>query len=108
MVERGLRDLEAIRRLMDSAKGALEAKEVKDLLRELGYTFQMSMYGVLTNVETKRSEYRRIEVLSDVLLSEREVNLIYRFMQHNHPVKTYSIWVYDSKKDAVRLMWECW
>jgi len=108
MVAKGLRDLETVKRMMNSAKGFLEAKKVKDQLRSLGYPYQMSLYGVLTNKVTIKSEYRRIEVLSDILLGEREVNLIYRFLQHNHPIKTYSIWVYDSKKDAIKLMWECW
>jgi hypothetical protein len=106
MVERGLRDLEMVRRLMNSAKGSLEAKALKDELHSLGYTYAMSLYGVLTNKETSRSEYRRIEILLDVSPNERIVNLLYRFFQVMKPIKTYSVWVYDHEVDSVKLMFE--
>jgi hypothetical protein len=106
MVERGLRDVQMVKRLMESAKGSLEAKALKDELHSLGYTYAMSLYGVLTNKETSRSEYRRIEVLLDVSPNERIVNLLYRFFQTNHPIQTYSVWVYDHEIDSVKLMFE--
>jgi hypothetical protein len=106
VVERGLRDVQMVKRLMESAKGSLEARDLKNELHSLGYTYAMSLYGVLTNIETHRSEYRRIEVLLDVTPNERIVNLLYRFFQTNHPIQTYSIWVYDSELDSVKLMME--
>ena len=98
--------MQMVKRLMESAKGSLEAKALKDQLHALGYTCAISLYGVLTDKETKRSEYRRIEVLLDVTPDERIVNLLYRFFQTNHPIQTYSVWVYDHEVDSVKLMFE--
>jgi len=108
MVHEGLRHPKTVRKMMNSAKGAIEAKTVKNQLVSIGYDNATSFYGVLHDIGTGKVEYRRIEVLSDTPLEERQVELLYRFFQKNKPVKTYSIWVYDSKKDSVKLLWECW
>lgn len=108
MVTKGLKDLESVRKLMSSAKGAVEAAKIKDALRGEGYKYEMSLYGVLKAVETNRLEYRRIEVLTNILGNERIINLIYRFFQTNKPIKTYTIWIYNSELDSIRLVYETW
>lgn len=91
---------------MSTARGALEAKKVKDQLREIGYTFTFSIYGILTDLETRQSEYRRIEILCNCTPDERIVELIYRFLQEHKPSAKYTIWVYDKDRDAIRLMFK--
>lgn len=108
MVTRGLRDLDMVRRLMASAKGSLEAKAIKEKAATAGFEFAMSLYGVLTNKETSRSEYRRIEILADKNLGSVDVELIYRWFQKVHPIKTYSIWLYKTETKELQPIFEVW
>ena len=108
MVERGLRDIETIRRIMNSAKGCIEAKEIKDQLQPLGYTFVMSLYGALRNKETQRVEPRRIEILSQKSLNEVDVELIYRWMQKMPPEKPYTVWIYKRENNQLKEVFSTW
>jgi len=108
MVQRGLRDLEFVRRFMNSAKGCIEAKKVKDQLEPLGYTFTMSLYGALRNKETGRVEPRRIEILSQELLGSEDIELIYRWMQKIHPQKAYTIWIYKREGNLLKMVYDTW
>lgn len=108
MVSRGLRDLDMVRRLMDSAKGSLEAKAIKEKAVAAGFEFAMSLYGVLTEKDNGRSSYRRIEVVSRKILTGVDVELIYRWFQKAHPIKTYSIWLYDHDNEALTQVFSTW
>jgi hypothetical protein len=92
-----------IDKLMNSAKAANEAKIVKDYAAKKKYVYALSLYGVLTDRSSGRSEYRRIEVLSNVFWTGEIVELIYRFFQKIKPAKTYSIWLYDKQRRALGL-----
>jgi len=108
MVQKGLRDPETVRRLMTSAKGALDARAVKEQLANIGYTFTMSLYGVLTNKVSGRSEYRRMEILSQKLLDAEDVELIYRWLQKLHPIKTYTIYIYKHEGNLLKEVFNTW
>ena len=108
MVVRGLRDLDMVRRLMASAKGSIEAKRIKVKAKELGFVMAMSLYGVLSTLLNHRAQYRRIEVLSDGNLSTQDVELIYRWFQKAHPVKTYTIWLYLTETQELTQVFSTW
>ena len=108
MVIRGLRDLDMVRRLMRSAKGSLEARAIKEKAAAAGFEFAISLYGVLTNKETNRSEYRRIEILADHNLGSVDVELIYRWFQKVHPTNTYSVWLYHTETQQLTKVYDTW
>ena len=108
MVQRGLRDLEFVKRYMESAKGCIEAKEVKDSLAPQGYTFVMSLYGALRDKETGRVTPRRIEILSQKMLNENDINLIYRWFQNMPPEKSYTIWIYNREGNLMKEVFNTW
>jgi len=108
LVQRGLRDLETVRRLMNSAKGTLEAGQVKTRMEKLGFRFAMSLYGVLKNRETGQHSYRRIEVMSNNVLAEKDVELLYRWFQKMFPYKTYTIWAYDTEQEKLLEVFSTW
>lgn len=108
MVLRGLRDLDMVRRLMNSAKGAIEATRVKEEAAKHGLHMAMSLYGVLTQIDDGQSQYRRIEVLSDKNLSAKDTELLYRWFNKVHPIKTYSIWVYLPDSEALTQVFSTW
>jgi len=108
MVERGLRDLNFVRRYMESAKGCIEAKQVKDRYATEGYTFAMSLYGALRNAETNRTEPRRIEILSQNPLNATDVELIYRWIQKMPPLKSYTVWIYRREGNLLKEVFSTW
>lgn len=93
----------AIDKLMNSAKSLNEANVVKEYARKKGYVHALSLYGVLTDEVNKHSEYRRIEVLSNVFWTGEIVERIYRFFRSVKPSKTYTIWFYDKAKNSIGL-----
>jgi len=98
-----LTDKAVIDKLMDSAKAKDEANTVKAYARKKGYVHALSLYGVLTDKETGRSEYRRIEVMSNMFWTGEIVERIYRFFRTVKPYKTYTIWLYDRERKSIAL-----
>ena len=90
-------DAEEIRRIHESAG----SKSVKRKWIKEGYQYQISIYGVLTHVEAEESEYKRIEILSDVPWTEEIITLIYHFFHRFKPPAPYSIWLYNDERGAV-------
>lgn len=90
-------DLEEIARIERSGS----AKSVKREWIKKGYDQQMSLYGVLTDREADESGYCRIEILSNVLYSEKIVLLIYGFFNDFKPARPYTIWIYDGARESV-------
>ena len=86
---------------MESAKAFDEANEVKSKAREAGYIHALSLYAVITDKETGHSEYRRIEVMSNVFWTGEIIELIYRFFQGFIPDRTYTIWLYNQQKEGL-------
>jgi len=93
-----------IKKVMNSAKASVEANAVKQHARDTGYIYSMSLYGVLTDTTTNKSEYRRLEVLSDVFWTGDAVELIYRFFQNMKPSKIYTIWLYSGRRRSLLLV----
>jgi len=91
-------DADEIRRIDES--GA--AKRVKRHWIKQGYDQQFSLYGVVTDGETGESGYKRIEILSDALLTERVIALIYHFFDYFKPESPYTIWIYDVSRDSIK------
>ena len=91
-------DAEEIRRIHESGS----AKRTKREWIKQGYSELLSIYGVVTDAETGESGYKRIEILSNALYTERVVLLIYEFFDYFKPVSPYTIWVYDRDRDSVR------
>jgi hypothetical protein len=96
-----LTDQQEITRLMESARGHDLANHLKQLAWRDGFRYWMSLYGVLTEQTTQHSEYRRIEVLSNVPYNGTTVELIYRFFQNIKPVEYYTIWLYFGKDKSI-------
>lgn len=86
---------------MESAKAFVEANAVKERAHTEGYIHALSFYGVLTEIGSTHSEYRRIEVLSNVFWNSRIIELIWRFFKQFKPNKTYTIWLYNKERDAI-------
>lgn len=78
------------------------AKSIKRRWIKEGYDQGMSLYGVVTDLETKVSHYCRIEVLSNAEYNERVVALLYDFFKELKPPTSYSIWIYNADKDSVK------
>ena len=91
-------DADEIRRI--HASGA--AKSVKREWIKKGYDQQLSLYGVVTDGEEDESGYKRIEILSDALYSERIVALVFQFFEYFKPESPYTIWIYDESRDSMR------
>jgi hypothetical protein len=96
-----LTDKATIAKLMNSAKAYDEANALKDKARAKGYIHSLSLYGVLTDTATGKSEYRRLEVMSNIFWTQQIVELIYRFFKGFKPVKTYTIWLYNKDRKAL-------
>ena len=98
-----LTDKTVIAKLMESAKAKNDADTVKTWAHKKGYIHALSLYGVLTEQTERRSEYRRIEVLSNVFWTGEIVERLYRFFLKVKPKQTYTIWVYDRDRKSVAL-----
>lgn len=79
-----------------------QSRRVKREYIKKGYNRQLSLYGVLTDKETGLSEYRRIEVLSNVDYNERLVALLYDFYNKLKTPEVYTIWIYDKDRKSVK------
>lgn len=90
-------DAEEIKRIEESGS----AKRVKREWIKKGYDQQMSLYGVLTDSLQDESGYCRIEILSNVLYSEKIVFLIYQFFLDFKPARPYTIWIFDREREAL-------
>jgi len=75
------------------------SRTLKRQLIKRGYTWQISLYGVQTNTATKKSEYRRIEILSNKPYTRNTLVLIYGFFGEFIPPYKYSIWTYNASTD---------
>jgi len=87
-----------------SAMEINEANTVKAEAAKFGFTKQMSLYGVLTDRETRKSEYRRIEVLSNGNYNVQDIEFIHRFFKEIKPVATYTIWIYNKRNEGIALI----
>lgn len=93
-----------IAKVMQSAKAFDEANALKQRARDKGYVHALSLYGVLTDTISGRSEYRRVEVMSNVYWTGEIVELIYRFFQKIKPSKIYTIWLYNKNHKGLLLV----
>lgn len=73
----------------------LQANKLKDYLEQTGYKFTISLYGVIDNPETVKSEYRRIEVFMNGQPKQVDVEAIHEFFREIKPAMYYSIWKYQ-------------
>ena len=96
-----LTDKTIIAKLMQSAKAFDEANSLKERARQKGYIPSLSLYGVLTDANTGKSEYRRIEIMSNIFWTGQIIELIYRFFKNIKPTKTYTIWLYNKDRKAL-------
>lgn len=76
----------------------LEANKVKDHLEKNGYTFTISLYGVINNPETQKAEYRRIEVFLNGNPKEIDVSSIHEFFREVKPYLYYTVWAYNIQR----------
>jgi hypothetical protein len=93
-------DTEELKREYESAS----SRTVKREWIKKGYVNQMSLYGVLTNTETKASEYRRIEILSNIPFTMEIVKLAADGIEYLKPPYKYSIWIYDKTMDGIKMV----
>lgn len=81
-----------------------EVTAIKSEAATFGFTRQMSLYGVLTDSETKKSEYRRIEVIANKPYTAQDVEYIHRFFKEVKPAAVYTIWLYHNELEAIHLL----
>jgi hypothetical protein len=93
-----------IEKNMSSMLAKTEANNLKAEAAKYGFKKAMSLYGVLTNVETKKSEYRRIEILANRTYSAQDIEYIHRFFKKVKPTQIYTIWIYHNIDQAVALI----
>ena len=99
-----LTDEEEIERLNGIWNTNREACLAKTALLNQGYGYTMSLYGVVRDKTEGLAGYRRIEIYSDVAFGAQLIEYVYRFIQSFPPNKRYSIYVYDSKINGIRLV----
>jgi hypothetical protein len=99
-----LTDQDIIDKNMASMMSKTEANDLKAEAAKYGFKRAMSLYGVLTNVDTKKSEYRRIEILANKPYSADDIEYIHRFFRETKPTQTYTIWIYHNIDKAVALI----
>jgi hypothetical protein len=99
-----LTDNQVIEKNMASAMEINAANEVKAAAAEFGFNKQMSLYGVLTDKVTGKSEYRRIEVIADADYNSQDIEFIHRFFREIKPAPTYTIWIYHQQTKQVALV----
>lgn len=95
---------EVIEKNMASAMEINEANILKAEAAKYGFTVQMSLYGVLTDKTEHKSEYRRIEVLSDEAYTAQDIEFIHRFFKTVKPASIYTIWIYHKRTESVALI----
>lgn len=91
----------------EELKKANQSPSSRALKREWykkGYRWSISLYGVITHLDTKVHEGKRIEVLSNILWTNRIVTLIYNFLKRLKPPDKYTIWIYDKDREAISLI----
>jgi hypothetical protein len=93
-----LTEPQQIQKAMSSAKAHNEANTVKDHLWEAGYFYTISIYGVIWNPETKKYEYRRIEVFLNGYPDQIDVEAIHNFFRDVKPYQYYTLWAYNIKR----------
>jgi hypothetical protein len=89
---------------MASALGLNEANALKAEAAKFGFKKAMSLYGVLTNSETHKSEYRRIEILANGTYNAQDIEYIHRFFIEVKPAATYTIWIYHKQTESLALI----
>ena len=87
-----------------SFKAHQEANKVKDFMETKGFHYTISFYGVIYNPESKKHEYRRIEVFLNVIPSQIDVAAINHFFEEIKPYNYYSLYVYDAKDKEIMLI----
>lgn len=75
---------------------------IKRQLIKLGFIYQLSLYGVMQNKETKAVSYRRIDVLIDEPVTHEIFTRIYDFFQVIKPPAKYSIWAYSDETKQLK------
>jgi nitrogenase subunit NifH len=98
---------EQIERVNRQLQCHLAANEVKDKLLAEGFRYSVSLYGVIYNPETKKNEYRRIEVFMDKLPNRFSIEAIRNFFSEFKPYMYYTIWAYNSQLKEI-VMVEGW
>lgn len=79
----------------------LEANRVKDIMEEEGYTFAWSLYGIVTDKETHKPMFRRIEVFSDGIPKREAILQIKQLFTNFPPLDYYSIWAYNLRTNKI-------
>lgn len=87
-----------------SEADASNSRVVKRDLIKRGLVYQISFWGAVTTISTDKSEARRYEVFSSTPYMEREIYLIKHVLAEIRPPYNYSIWEYDHKRKAIRVI----
>lgn len=98
---RRLSEQEMIEKTNRQMQSHMEANKVKDSLGHKGYTFTMSLYGIIVNFDTKLPEYRRIEVFINGPPTQSDVLNIMHFFDEFTPWNYYSIWAYNRETKEI-------
>ena len=93
-------DTEELKREYESTS----SRTVKREWIKKGYANQMSLYGVLTNQDTEASEFRRIEILSDVPFTLEIVKGVSESLEYLKPPFKYTIWLYNHREDGIKMV----
>jgi len=88
------------------AREAMESnsRQVKRSLIARGLVYQISFWGAVTKISTDKSEARRFEIFSATPYTDKEVYLIKHVIAEIKPPYNYSLWEYDHKTKAMRVI----
>jgi len=88
-------EVKRIRDQLIRMTGREEARRLKRQWILRGYRHQISFYGVVESTDQEPSQYRRIEVLSNVAYDEEIMRFLYEFFSEIMLLKTYTLFALD-------------
>lgn len=94
-----------VQQIIETADRAASRTTKRQWIKE-GYSHQLSLYGVNSNRETGESNYKRIEILSNVPWTESIVSRLYTWFSYMVPGAAYTIWIYDGGRDSFKIVGE--
>lgn len=82
----------------------MEANHIKDRLEKAGFSYTMSLYGVVFDANKQRHEYRRIEVFLSKPPRQVDAFGIKQFFDEFIPYNYYTIWAYNCDVQEIILI----
>jgi len=73
-------------------------RKVKALIRDRGFTFRISIYGIFKNPKTGRGFYCRYEIFKATKWTQNEFRAVHVFFKNHRPKSAAGVFVYHNDK----------